>query len=166
MVRAYRCQSVNEAAFSLSKSYAIPKPPNRSVNPDAAPAGGAAPITGTLAFMFIDQIFPAVVGGKSSLRERLIVEALAQGFSNEHANAIVSMVPERLISSGCFLDKMTGLWRYEFGAPYNIAQDLVWGTHMWVPVNCLFAALSCAYSRLPEGKRVSYLERLADPDGH
>jgi hypothetical protein len=67
--------------------------------------------------MFIDRIFPEVVGGKSTLRERLTAEALAQELSNEQATAIVADLPEGLLSSGCFLDKMTGLWRYEFGMP-------------------------------------------------
>lgn len=116
--------------------------------------------------MFIDQIFPAVVAEKSTLLERLIAEAMAQGVTREQASAILSIVPERLISAGCFLDKMTGLWRYEFGVPYDIAKDLVWGTHMWVPVDYLYAALFCVYSRLPREKRAAYLGRLADPDAH
>ena len=116
--------------------------------------------------MFIDQVFPEVVGGKSTLRERLLTNAAASGWPEERANALIAIVPQRLINSACFLDKMTGLWRYEFGMPYDIAKKLVWGTHMWVPADCLFFALSSAYSRLPENKRAAYLERLADPDRH
>lgn len=116
--------------------------------------------------MFIDEVFAQVVGGKDTLRRRLVAEAMAQGFSNEYAEEIVSIIPESLISSECFLDRMTGLWRYEFGLPYDIAQNLIWGTHMWVPVDHLFRALSCAHSRLPEDKRTTYLQRLADPDRH
>ncbi len=117
--------------------------------------------------MFIDQVFPEVVGGKSTLRERLLAKAAASGWPEERANALIAIVPQRLKDSACFLDKMTGLWRYEFGRPFdNIAKKLVWGTHMWAPVDDLFFALSSAYSRLPDDKRGPYLERLADPDRH
>jgi len=116
--------------------------------------------------MFIDQVFPAVIVEKSTLRHRLVSEATAHGLTNEKANAILANVPDKLVSGGAFLDKMTGLWRYEFGFPYDVAQTHVWGTHMWVPVKLLFFALSCAYSRLPDDKRVGYLERLANPGEH
>lgn len=116
--------------------------------------------------MLIDQVFPVVVAEKGVLRERLVSEAIAHGLTNDQANAILSDVPERLVEVGSFLDKMTGLWRYEFGLPFEIADDLVWGTHMWAPVESLFFALNCAHSRLPDDKRVAYLERLADPNAH
>jgi len=116
--------------------------------------------------VFIDKVFPAVVGDRASLRNRLAMEATARGLTNEQANTILAIVPEPLINAGAFLDRMTGLWRYEFGLPYNIAENLVWGTHMWVTVDCLFRALYCAHLRLPMDKRTIYLQRLADPDAH
>ncbi len=116
--------------------------------------------------MLIDQVFPAVVAEKGALRDRLVSEAIAHGLTNDQANAILSDVPKRLVETGSFLDKRTGLWRYEFGLPFDIAGDLLWGTQMWVPVESLFIALNCAYSRLPDDKRVAYLERLADPKVH
>ena len=61
---------------------------------------------------------------------------------------------------------MTNIWRYEFGIPYDIKGDLVWGTHMWVPVGYLFNALLCSYSRLPQDVRDAYLSRLGDPGAH
>ena len=119
-----------------------------------------------LAFMFIDEVFPQVVVEKSTLRERLLAEGVAEGWSEERARALLSVVPEPLIASGCFLDKMTGLWRYEFGVPYDIADKLVLGANVWVAVKSLFATLSSAYLRLPEDKRAIYLKRLADPVKH
>jgi hypothetical protein len=89
--------------------------------------------------MFIEQIFPAVVADKSTLLERLFAEGKARGLSREIMKVVVSVVPEALIKAGAFLDKMTTLWRYEFGVPYDIAENLVWGTHMWAvdmsPIN-------------------------------
>lgn len=116
--------------------------------------------------MFIEQIFPAVVADKSTLLERLFAEGKARGLSREITKAVVSVVPEALIKAGAFLDKMTNLWRYEFGVPYDIAENLVWGTHMWVPVKSLFTALFCAHTHISEEKRATYLAQLAIPEKH
>lgn len=116
--------------------------------------------------MYIEQVFAAVVGGKDTLRNRFLAEAAKHGLSAEQAIALFSLVPEPLANAGAFLDKMTGLWRYEFGLPYDIAEKLVWGTHMWRPVENLFAAVAAANARLPADKRTTYLARLADSDAH
>lgn len=116
--------------------------------------------------MFIERIFPEVVAEKGTLRECLVAEAKARGLSNEDMKGIISIVPKVLIDAGAFLDKISNLWRYEFGVPYDIGKDLLWGTHMWVPVHCLFNALSCAHSRLPTATCADYLKRLAAPRKH
>jgi hypothetical protein len=116
--------------------------------------------------MFIEQIFPAVVAQKSTLRECLLAEAKIRGMPNVDMEEIMSIVPSALIEAGAFLDQMTKLWRYEFGVPFDIGKDLVWGTHMWVPVHCLFNALACAYTRLPKDKCIEYLKLLAVPSKH
>lgn len=116
--------------------------------------------------MLIDHIFPGMVAQKSTVRERLIVETMASGLTNEYAVHLTAAIPEHLINAGAFLDRLTGLWRYEFGIPYSIANSHCWGTHMWVPVANLFAALRCAYARLSEENRTRYLVRLANPEKH
>lgn len=83
-----------------------------------------------LAIMIIEQIFPDVIAEKSTLRDRLITEARVLSIETAHANAIISVIPGALIGAPCFLDKMTNIWRYEFGIPYDIKEDLIWGTHM------------------------------------
>lgn len=116
--------------------------------------------------MYIEQVCAGVVGAKDTLRNRFLAEAAARGLTEEEANALVSTIPEPLVNAGAFLDRMTGLWRYEFGLPYDIADELVWGTHMWMPVEVLFAAISAARARLPADKLAAFLQRLADPDAH
>ncbi|NQW24544.1 MAG: hypothetical protein HQ475_14005 [SAR202 cluster bacterium] len=116
--------------------------------------------------MLIEQVFPSVVSEKSTLRERLLAEALTRGISTEYTEKIESIVPKPLVNAGAFLDRLTGLWRYEFGVPYDIAENRIWGTQMWLPVEHLFNALFCAHSRLLESERTIYLERLANPDLH
>jgi hypothetical protein len=114
----------------------------------------------------IDEIFPQVVGAKASLRDRLFQEFSLERASREEAERLLSAVPPPLLESGCFLDRMTGLWRYEFGIPYTVNQNLIWGTHMWVPVTHLLAALVAAHQRLDSRKRQEYFGRLAEPSKH
>src|SRR5258706_4559142 len=101
-----------------------------------------------VALMWIERLFPEVIAGKAGLEERLVAEAIARGFDAESAIALAPITPANLLAAECFLDKMTGLWRYEFGFPYHLDGELVWGTHMWVPVGCLVSALSCVKDRL------------------
>jgi hypothetical protein len=118
--------------------------------------------------LLIEAIFPQVVGAKANLRDQLLQECAAAGISAEEAESLLSVVPPRLLASSCFLDRLTRFWRYEFGIPFNVnnGQDLVWGTHMWVPVTHLFAAISAAHKRLDISKKQEYLARLADPSKH
>ena len=116
--------------------------------------------------MYIEQVFAAVVGGQDTLRTRFLADAATHGLTAEQASELFSLIPTPLANAGAFLDKMTGLWRYEFGLPYDIADELVWGTQMWVPVENLYAAVWSAHARLPADKRAAFLQRLADPDAH
>jgi len=114
--------------------------------------------------MIIEQVFPAVLTKKSTLLERLIAEAKKRGVSG--CEIFISIVPKQLLGAGAFFDGMTNLWRYEFGVPFNVGEGLVFGTHMWPPVECLFKAIMCAYYRLPVITRTDYLNRLANPQKH
>lgn len=116
--------------------------------------------------MLIEQILPAVVADTGTLPDRLLAEAKARGLSNGELQEFESIIPEAFIDVKAFLDKLTSLWRYEFGIPYKIRNDFVWGTDMWPPVPCLFNALSCACSRLTNATRDDYLKRLVDPSKH
>ncbi len=118
--------------------------------------------------MLIDEICPEVIGAKASLRDRLLEEFLLTQISREEADLILAAVPRLLLNSECFLDRMTGLWRYEFGIPFSVndSRNLIWGTHMWVPVAHLCAALLASYRKTAGSKRQEYLARLAEPTKH
>lgn len=79
---------------------------------------------------------------------------------------LISSIPSPLIKSEAFLDKMTNLWRYEFGIPYEIDGSLFWGTQMWVPVLNLLNALQIVKNRLNDEQRAIYLARLNVPQKH
>ena len=114
----------------------------------------------------IDQVFPHVVGDRGSLKDQLFQRAKAQGLSVEQATERFASVPVPLIDAGAFLDKLAGLWRYEFGVPFEFDETLVWGAHMWVPVDHLHRAIITANDRLSEQKRADYYARLNEPERH
>lgn len=116
--------------------------------------------------MWIEKIKPELVGGKSALPDCLRAEGLRRGWSDAQCAELAAMLPGELASCACFLDKLTGIWRYEFGRPHTVGESLVWGTHMWAPVPVLFDVLACARRRLPREKLAAYLTLLANTDKH
>ena len=116
--------------------------------------------------MMIDQVFPHVVGNRGVLKDQLFQRAREQGLSVEQATGRFAGIPAPLIDAGTFLDKLTGLWRYEFGVPFEIDGTLVWGVHMWVPIDHLHRAIVTTNARLSEPERAAYYARLNDPERH
>ena len=116
--------------------------------------------------MIIDQIFPHVVAKRGALRDQLFELARDNGLSLEQATERFASIPAPLIDAGAFLDELTGLWRYEFGVPFQIDETLAWGTHMWVPIGHLHRAIITASTRLSEQQRSAYYARLNSPERH
>lgn len=116
--------------------------------------------------MWIERVFPAVVAEVSQVRLRLHTEGEALGIRREDIDAIIAGAPACFLDTGCFLDRLANVWRYEYGEPYDLNGKLIWGTHMWVPVRHLVLTLYCALNRLPADKRRDYFTRLADPRRH
>jgi hypothetical protein len=112
------------------------------------------------------QPISAMITKKSTLKQLLYAECMAAGLDVEQSSGMIASVPEPLICAEAFLDKLTGLWRYDFGIPHIIGNTQYFGTHMWVPVTHLFMALRYTNERLPEIKRNAYLARLADISKH
>lgn len=118
------------------------------------------------AALMIDQVFPHVVGDRGSLKDQLFQRAKEQGLSAGQATERFASVPAPLIDAGAFLDKLTGLWRYEYGVPFEIEGTHVWGAHMWVQIDYLHRAIITANARLPEQERSAYYTRLNVPERH
>ena len=74
--------------------------------------------------MMIDQVFPHVVGDHGVLKDRLFQRAREQGLSVEQATERFAGIPAPLTDAETFLDKLTGLWRYEFGVPINVRRGV------------------------------------------
>jgi len=116
--------------------------------------------------MLIENVLPEIVAEKSTVPERLIAEGISRGIPREEIDQLLLIVPPTIAQAGAFLDKMTGIWRYEFGLPYQLDGSLVWGTHMWEHVDHLFDALRLVLTRVSEKKRAGYLRNLADLGKH
>ncbi len=116
--------------------------------------------------MIIERIRREPVGGKSTLPARLREESDSRGLSVTDREALLAIVPPPLLACESFHDKLTGLWRYEFGEPHRVRDELVWGTHMWSPVPVLLDVLACARRRLPPQKLAAYLALLGNPGKH
>ncbi len=119
-----------------------------------------------LASMLVEQVLPMFVHATRALPDCLLAEAKVRGLSIDQAKSLFSIVPEDIMRAGCFFDKITDMWRYEFGRPYKIGGQFLWGTDMWIPVHYLLTALLCVQSRLSESKQTDYLARLADSRKH
>src|SRR5262249_10314632 len=108
--------------------------------------------------MLIERVLPRVIGGKATLYGRLIAEGKGRGLSVSEIETLVSLIPLKLLNADCFLDRLTDLWRYEYGLPYeSISKNqYVWGSDMWPPVTYLFEAVRFAQTRLPAQQRRRY----------
>ncbi|HYC35352.1 MAG TPA: hypothetical protein VEC19_02950 [Usitatibacter sp.] len=111
--------------------------------------------------VLVDTLAPWAVGAKGTLPERLTSEATAAGEPAAHAAELVHLLRAPLSAAECFLDNLTGLWRYEFGEPFEVGAEQVVGTNIWLPVNHLLQALQTVHQRVHGNQREAFLNRLA-----
>jgi hypothetical protein len=86
--------------------------------------------------------------------------------TREEVGEIIGLVPERILEQVCFLDRMTSVWRYDYGDPLDLTGNTVFGTNMYCQVDRLFDVLDCARRRLDTGQLSNYLQRMADQRKH
>lgn len=109
----------------------------------------------------------AFVGDLASISDVFKTITTDRGLPTRDAITASNLLPEAIRSSPCFLDKLTRIWRYDFGVPFDLHDEsLVVGTHMWLPVKLLFDVLLCANNRLTCEQFANYLLRLSDPSKH
>jgi hypothetical protein len=116
--------------------------------------------------MLIDRLLPQFVGGKAPLRQLLLDAAASFGMEAQEAQTLVQLLPSPLIDSPGFLDMSTDVWRYEFGEPFILNDQLIFGTHMFLPVNELLLATGAFARWVPLVKRAAYLAALNCPGKH
>jgi hypothetical protein len=109
-----------------------------------------------------------LVGGIAALPELFLASATGKPERRSEIEEIVRLLPPEIRGLECFLDRLTGLWRYDYGEPFvNLpGGGTVIGTNMFHQVDRLLEVLACARKRLAPDQIASYLQRLADPNRH
>ena len=118
--------------------------------------------------MRVPRVPVEVIAGVAELPVFLAAACVARRIPPETAAAIESLLPPALRRAPCFLDRLTRMWRYDFGAPFVRVggRSTVVGTHMWQPVSTLLDVLVFVHTRLSTGERDAYLARLDDEAKH
>jgi hypothetical protein len=118
--------------------------------------------------MRLPRVPGVLVGGIASLPDMFVAITTSRQLPRGDARNVASVIPESILSAPCFLDRLTGLWRYDFGNPFDAlpGDQVVFGTNMYQPVERLFDVVSCAMRRLAPDQLADYLKRLADPNKH
>ncbi len=108
-----------------------------------------------------------LVGAVADLSELFFVWAKRKGFGRQDAELILRLFPAPIQNLTCFLDRLTGLWRYEYGEPIDLRGGAaVFGTQMYQQADRLFDVVVCAQRRLSPDKFSKYIQRLAIPEKH
>lgn len=94
--------------------------------------------------------------------------AVQIGVSKDEVNRLFNMLPQPLQRAPAFCDRITNLWRYDFGFPIDQlpGDSVAIGTHMFPPVERLLRVLFVANMRILEPKLSRYLQRLTDSAKH
>lgn len=117
--------------------------------------------------MLIDEVLPAVVGGRAPLARVFVDEGSAQGVEESLARTLFAEFPSRLRRADCFYDKLVKLWRYEFGAPFHCGYGRrLLGPHVWPEVRHLVRVAKLARALLTPLQRQDFLQRLNIPEKH
>jgi hypothetical protein len=109
---------------------------------------------------------PEFVGGIAELSSLFQAIGHEQQLPASYPQRIASLIPEPIRVLPCFLDRLTGVWRYDYGEPIEVGDRKVIGTHMFHEVNLLFEVVCCADWRLSPQKLGAYLARLSDRVRH
>jgi len=114
------------------------------------------------------RVIPQIVGELGSFSECFGNAAHQKGIDESEANELLELVPADIKHSACFLDRLTGLWRYDFGLPFDglPGGQIGLGTHMFVPIEYILSVLCTAKRRLNESKLFLFLQRLSEAEKH
>jgi hypothetical protein len=90
------------------------------------------------------------------------------GHTDQRAERLTRILPESLRTTTVWRDRLTNLWRYDYGPPYDAlpGDQLVLGTTQWPQVRSLYQSVHAAESRLGSEELVKWLARLSDPAKH
>lgn len=88
----------------------------------------------------------------------------------EEAKSVFDLLPPAVQQAPGFNDKLTGIWRYEFGLPYSVgkgkAKTQVIGTNIAHKVSVLFHGLRILRGLVSNSQLSLFCKRLADKNKH
>ena len=114
------------------------------------------------------QVPKELVGEKSTMRDTFLRCAGDRGDDNDYAIAMFSLLPKHLQEVPVWFDKLTNLWRYEYGIPYDRMPKgmIISGTNVHLPVCELYIAMRVATSRLKRNQLLTFTKRLTSEEKH
>jgi hypothetical protein len=117
----------------------------------------------------VEILFPSqFIDGKATMYDAFLFCARQYGDSETRAIERLKMLPKPVKEAQVLHDRITDLWRYKFGDPYDRLPEgtIVSGTNILQSVNELYKAVKIADQRLTDSQKLSYLKRLSDVDKH
>lgn len=116
-----------------------------------------------------DPLIPYPFIGDESTLIRAFIE-IAKRYKDNEKEAIqrYTFLPDPIKDAWVWYDKITEMWRYNFGPPYDRMPGdmLVAGTSSNFPVEELYIAIKIADERMIPSQLITYRERLAQFDKH
>ncbi|MBI3021453.1 MAG: hypothetical protein HYY59_05600 [Candidatus Omnitrophica bacterium] len=89
------------------------------------------------------------------------------GVSRQDAEELFELLPRPVQQSPAFHDRITGLWKYDFGAPIDIdSHIIIGGGGMFPLVRHLVTTMKIVRARLDAGQLQNLMKRLAIPLKH
>ncbi len=104
-----------------------------------------------------------LIKSTQDFRRCFIRHAILQGLSGQKTDDLYDKVPLDLVRSLCFEDSLTGLWRYDFGAPaikLPGGREII-GTLQFQEMRNLVTAMRLGSQVLSAYRFEDYLRRLA-----
>lgn len=107
-------------------------------------------------------------GGTSRMYDVFLEEGRKLGDTESYAVELLRLLPLPIKQASVWLDRLTNLWRYEFGDPFDqLPGDIiVTGTNVHPPVSELYVSMRIADKRLDRSQLLIFLRRLANPSRH
>lgn len=111
---------------------------------------------------------PQFVGGKSNLYTQFIEIGRNEGDSESDSIELLKLLPIDLKRTNVWLDKITNIWRYDYGLPLdNLPEDMiVFGTGVSLPVLELYHSIKLADKHLTRLQLMVFIKRLEDKGKH
>lgn len=96
--------------------------------------------------------------------------AAAQGLSGQEAERVFELLPESLRGAPAFRDRMTGIWRYEYGVPYVVGkgnkEKIVIGTDQAPKVSVLLDGIRALSQHTSYEQLLSFCKKLENRQKH